>query len=120
MQLRHYIELQEELAINYCKLAVVSVDSPEVNDAFRTGLGANFPFLSDQERNVVKTLDMTETAKSKGVTAMPHTFSLMPDLTIHNLYNGYWYLGRPTLDELRADLRAMLRKVRPDCDGPVG
>ena len=51
---------------------------------------------------------------------MPHTFSLMPDLTIHNLYNGYWYLGRPTLDELRADLRAMLRKVRPDFGGPVG
>ena len=34
MQLRHYVELQEELAINYCKLAVVSVDSPEVNAAF--------------------------------------------------------------------------------------
>ena len=120
MQLRHYVELQEELAINYCKLAVVCVDPPEVNDAFRTGLGAEFPFLSDQERKVVKILDMTETSKSKGVTAMPHTFSLMPDLTIHNLYNGYWYLGRPTLDELRADLRAMLRKVRPDFEGPIG
>ena len=47
MQLRHYVELQEELAINYCKLAVVSVDSPVVNDAFRTGLRASFPFLSD-------------------------------------------------------------------------
>ena len=120
MQLRHYVRFQEELAINYCKLAVVSVDSPEVNDAFRTGLGASFPFLSDQERKVVKLLDMTETSKSRGVTAMPHTFSLMPDLTIHNLYNGYWYLGRPTLDELRADLRAMMRKIRPDFDGPVG
>jgi hypothetical protein len=51
---------------------------------------------------------------------MPHTFALMPDLTIHNFYNGYWYLGRPTLDELRADLRTMLRKVRPDFEGPVG
>ena len=28
------------------KLAVVSVDSPEVNAAFRTGLGAEFPFLA--------------------------------------------------------------------------
>jgi peroxiredoxin len=57
VQLRHYVELQEELAINYCKLTVVSVDSPEVNDAFRTGLRASFPFLSDQERKVVKLLD---------------------------------------------------------------
>lgn len=120
MQLRHYVELQEELTINYCKLAVVSVDSPEVNDAFRTGLQATFPFLSDQDRKVVKMLDMIETSKSKGVTAMPHTFSLLPDLTIHNLYNGYWYLGRPTLDEIRMDLRAMMRIVRPDFEGPVG
>ena len=120
MQLRHYVELQEELTINYCKLAVVSVDSPEVNDAFRTGLRANFPFLSYQERKVVKLLDMTETSKSRGVTAMPYTFSLMPDLTIHNLYCGYWYLGRPTLDELRLDLRAMLKLARPDFQGPVG
>jgi alkyl hydroperoxide reductase subunit AhpC len=120
VQLRHYVELQEELAINYCKLAVVSVDSPEVNDAFRTGLGAKFPFLSDQERRVVKLLDMTETSKSRGVTAMPHTFSLLPDLSIHNLYNGYWYLGRPTLDELRMDLRAMLKIVRTDFAGPIG
>jgi peroxiredoxin len=120
VQLRHYVKLQEELTINYCKLAVCCVDSPEVNDAFRTGLGAQFPFLSDHERKVVTLLEMTETSKSRGVTAMPHTFSLMPDLTIDNLYNGYWYLGRPTLDELRADLRAMLRKVRPDYEGPVG
>ena len=120
MQLRHYVELQEELAINYCKLAVVSVDPPQVNDALRTDLGATFPFLSDQERKAVQALDMTETSKSRGVTAMPHTFSLLPDLTIHNIYNGYWYVGRPTLEELRMDLRAMMRKVRPDFAGPVG
>jgi len=120
VQLRHYVELQEELAVNYCKLAVCSVDAPIVNDAFRTGLGAKYPFLSDQDRKVVTLLDMTETSKTQGVTAMPHTFSLLPDLTIHNLYNGYWYLGRPTLDELRADMRAMLRMVRPDFLGPEG
>ncbi len=116
MQLRHYVKLQEELAINYCKLAVVSVDSPEINDAFRTGLGANFPFLSDQDRKIVQQLDMTETSKSRGITAIPYTFSLLPDLTVHNIYCGYWYVGRPTLDELRMDLRAMMKKVRADFD----
>ena len=118
--MRHYVELQEELAVNYCKLAVVSVDPPEVNDAFRTGLGAKFSFLSDQERKVVKLFDMTETSKSRGVTAMPYTFLLLPDLTIHNLYCGYWYVGRPMLDELRRDLREMMHKVRRDFEGPVG
>ena len=116
MQLRHFVELQEELTINYCKLAVVSVDPPEVSAAFRTGLGAKFPFLSDHERKVVQALDMTETSKSRGVTAIPYTFCLLPDLTVHNLYCGYWYVGRPTLDELRMDLRAMMKKVRADFD----
>ena len=116
MQLRHYVRFQEELAINYCKLAVVSVDSPEVNAAFRTGLGAEYTFLSDQDRKVVQQLDMTETSKTRGVTAIPYSFSLLPDLTVHNLYCGYWYVGRPTLDELRMDLRDMMKKVRPDFD----
>jgi hypothetical protein len=38
------------------------------------------------------------------------------DLTVHNIYCGYWYVGRPTLDELRMDLRAMMKKVRSDFD----
>ena len=102
--------------MNYCKLAVVSVDPPEVNAAFRAGLGAAFPFLSDRERMVVNQLDMTETSKTRGITAIPYTFSLLPDLTVHNLYCGYWYVGRPTLDELRKDLREMMKLVRTDFD----
>ena len=116
MQLRLLAEFQKELAVNYCKLAVVSVDPPEVNAAFRAGLGAAFPFLSDQDRAVVRQLDMVETSKSRGETAIPYAFSLMPDLTVHNLYCGYWYVGRPTLDELRQDLRAMMKKCRSDFD----
>jgi peroxiredoxin len=77
---------------------------------------AEFPFLSDHDREVVKSLDMTEESKSRGVTAIPYTFSLLPDLTVHNVYCGYWYVGRPTLDELRMDLREMMKKVRADFD----
>ncbi len=115
--MHHYVEFQKELAVNYCKLAVVSVDPPEVSAAFKAGLDAQFPFLSDHERKVVQQLDMTETSsKNRGVTAIPYTFSLMPDLTVHNIYCGYWYVGRPTLDELRHDLREMMRKLRSDFD----
>ena len=42
------------------------------------------------------------------------TFSLYPDLTIHRIYNGWWFVGRPTLEELRQDLRAIMQKCRPD------
>lgn len=102
--------------MNYCKLAVASVDSPDINAAFKAGLGSTFPFLSDQDRAVVRQLDMVEKSKSRGETAIPYAFSLMPDLTVHNIYCGYWYVGRPTVEELRQDLRAMMKKCRKDFD----
>ncbi len=114
--MRLLTEFQKELAVNYCKLAVCSVDAPEVNAAFKAGLGAAFPFLSDQDRAVVRQLDMVEKSKSRGDTAIPYAFSLMPDLTVHNIYCGYWYVGRPTVEELRQDLRAMMKKLRKDFD----
>jgi hypothetical protein len=35
---------------------------------------------------------------------------------VFKIYNGYWFFGRPTIEELRQDLRAVLRKCRPDWD----
>jgi len=37
-------------------------------------------------------------------------------LVVFKIYNGYWFFGRPTIEELRQDLRAVLRKCRPDWD----
>jgi peroxiredoxin len=117
VQLRLLTEFQRELAVSYCKLAVASVDPPEVNAAFRAGLGAQFPFLSDAERTAIRELDIVDTSdKAHGVIAIPYTFSLLPDLTVHNIYCGWWYVGRPTVEELRQDLRAMMKKVRADFD----
>jgi peroxiredoxin len=116
VQLRHLTEFQNELAVNYCKLCVISVDPPQVNDALRAGLGASFPFLSDSDRSVIHQLDMVEVSKSRGETAIPYAFTLMPDLTVHSIYCGYWYVGRPTVEELRQDLRVMMKKCRADFD----
>ena len=54
------MELQEELRVNYCHLAVVSTDPPDITDAFRIGLGATFTFLSDYEHKAIIELDMAE------------------------------------------------------------
>jgi peroxiredoxin len=109
--------LQDELGINYCHLAVASTDPPEVMAAFRAGLGATFTFLSDHDRAAINELDIVEITKpgfKHGHVAVPYTFSLLPDLTIHRIYNGWWFVGRPTLDELRQDLRAMMQLCRTD------
>jgi peroxiredoxin len=109
--------MQDELAVNYCHLAVVSTDPPEVTAAFRAGLGATFTFLSDHDRRAITELDIVEITApgfKHGHVAVPYTFSLLPDLTIHRVYDGWWYVGRPTVEELRQDLRAMLQLCRTD------
>jgi hypothetical protein len=47
---------------------------------------------------------------------IPYTLVLEPGLVIYSVYNGYWYWGRPSSAQLRADLRAVTEKVRPDWD----
>jgi hypothetical protein len=47
---------------------------------------------------------------------IPHVIVLEPGLIIHKIYDGYWFFGRPTVEELRQDLRAVCKKCRPDWD----
>jgi peroxiredoxin len=108
-------DLQRELEVNYCHLAVISTDAPEVSGAFRAGLGATFTFLSDQDRRAVTELDIVdETDRAHPRIAYPYSFSVGPDLAIHRVYDGGWFVGRPTLEELRQDLRAMMQIYHPD------
>ena len=108
-QMRQLVTFQSELAVNYCKLVTVSADPPMVQAAFRAGLGANWPFLSDERREVIKRIDiLDETEGEYAYRAQPYTFVLRPDLTIHKVYNGWFFVGRPTLEELRHDLRASM------------
>jgi peroxiredoxin len=108
-------EFQRELDVNYCHLAAISTDPPEVVGALRAGLGATFTFLSDHARRAITELDIVdETDRHHPRIAVPYTFSVGPDLAIHRVYDGGWFVGRPTLEELRQDLRAMMLLYHPD------
>ncbi len=37
-------------------------------------------------------------------------------MIVYRVYNGYWFFGRPTVEELRQDLRAVLMKHHWDWD----
>jgi peroxiredoxin len=116
--LRNLMALQDELEVGYARVAVVSVDPPEVQAAFRAGLGARFVFLSDAGRRYLDALGLRETTDTVHHPYVPAGFSLFPDLTVHAAYNGYWFWGRPTHEELRQDLRAITRAIRPDWEPP--
>lgn len=93
------------------------MDPPRVLEAFKAGLGAKFPFLSDEDRSLTNLLGISETTDTKhGPLPVPFTFALLPDLRIHRIYNGWYFVGRPTPEELRLAAREMTDIVRPDLD----
>ena len=88
------VHLYREMEVGYARLVTISTDNMLTTNEYRTGVGAHWTFLSDPGRKVQKDLD----------------------IVVFTIYNGYWFFGRPTLEELRQDLRAVLRKCRPDWD----
>ncbi|GAB4520271.1 MAG: hypothetical protein OHK0046_30270 [Anaerolineae bacterium] len=108
-QMRLLVQFQEELAVNYAQLVAVAVQPPLVQAAFRAGLGATFTFFADESRSLIHQLGLLdETEGEYADPSRPFTFVLRPDLTIHTMYDGWYFVGRPTLDELRRDLRAIM------------
>jgi len=110
------VQLHREMEVGYCRMVTLSTDSLLDLNEFRTGVGAHWTFLCDPGRKVQKDLDIAEYTDPTHNPMVPHTLVLEPGLKIFSLYNGYWFFGRPTVEELRRDLRAVLQKCRPDWD----
>lgn len=104
---RRLVALQADLEVAYARIVSLSIDSPRVAAALRAGLGARWTFLSDPDRVALGELDLVETTDTTNRPYLPTVFTLHPDLRIETRYDGYWYLGRPTNDELMRDLRAV-------------
>jgi peroxiredoxin len=113
VRLRTLVNMQEEIQREYGKIAVVTVDDPNVNGAFRAGLGASFPFLSDAGRRVAEELDLLELTDHKHRPYLPFTFLLDSTLRIHGIWCGFWFWGNPTPEELRQGLRTITRREQP-------
>jgi len=110
------VQLHRELEVGYCRLVTISTANLVETNEFRTGVDAHWPFLSDPARKIQKDLDIAEYTDKLHNPMIPHTIVLEPGLVIYKVYNGYWFFGRPTLEELRQDLRAVTRKCRPYWD----
>ena len=106
------------MEVGYAKIVSVSVDPSEVNAAFRAGLGARWTFLSDAGRRYLDELDLRETTDTLNNPYWPASFTLYPALTIRSVFTGYWFWGRPTVEELRGDFREISREIRADWEVP--
>ena len=105
-----------QIAVAYTQIVTISTDDHHASQEFRASVGAQWPFLSDPERTVQRDLDIQEYTDPDHDPMIPHTLVLKPGLVIHSIYNGYWFWGRPSVEELRRDLREATREIRPDWD----
>jgi len=110
------VQLHREMEVGYCRMVTISTDALLELNEFRSGVGAHWTFLGDAGRKVQKDLDIAEYTDPTHNPMVPHTLVLEPGLKVFKVYNGYWFFGRPTVEDLRHDLREVSRKVRPDWD----
>ena len=110
------VQLHREMEVGYCRMVTLSTDSIVELREFRSGVGAHWTFLSDAGRKIQKDLDISEYTDPTHNPMVPYTLVLEPPLKIFSVYNGYWFFGRPTVEELRRDIRAVLQRCRPDWD----
>ena len=110
------VKLHRELEVAYCRLVTISTDDILQTNEYRSGVGAHWPFLSDPRRIVQKDLDIAEYTDPTHNPMIPHVIVLEPGLVIYKIYDGYWFFGRPTMEDLRQDLRVVSRKCRTDWD----
>jgi peroxiredoxin len=113
VRVRLLVSMQEELQREYGKIVAVTVDEPYVNGAFRAGVGASFPFLSDERREVAEELDLLELTDAKHRPYLPFTFVLDSLRRIRGVWCGFWFACNPTPEELRLALREIVRAEQP-------
>jgi peroxiredoxin len=116
---QHHLELaafQSQVAVAYTQMVTISTDEHHESQELRASTGAQWTFLSDPGRIVQKDLDIQEYTDPDHDPMIPHTLVLKPGLVIHSIYNGYWFWGRPSAEDLRRDLREVTREIRPDWD----
>ena len=100
----------------YIQVATITTEDHHTLQEFRASVGAQWTFLSDPGRIVQKDLDIQEYTDPDNDPMIPHTLVLKPGLVVHRIYNGYWFWGRPSTDDLWRDLRAATSEIRPDWD----
>ncbi len=105
------MHLQPDLAVSYYGIVTVTTEPRLETVEMRNGVGALWPFLGDHERKLLNELELADESEHRfGPVYIPYSFILDADRTIHRVYNGWWFVGRPSVEDIRQDMRAIFSK----------
>ena len=110
------VQLHRELEVAYCRLVTISTDNITETNEYRTWSRRPLAVPLRRRAHGPKRSRHRRIHRSRHNPMIPHVIVLEPGLVIYKIYNGYWFFGRPTLEDLRQDLRAVTKKCRPDWD----
>lgn len=113
---KELLRLQELLPVAFTSLVTVLPNDQHDTNKMRIATGAWWPFLSDADLVVQRTLEIDEYTDTHHAATVPHTLVVAPGLVIDKVYCGYWFWGRPSVDQLWADLQDLFRRTKADFD----
>ena len=113
---REMIRFHQWCAVAYTGLVTVLPNDEHDVNKLRDSTGAFWPYLCDTDLTVQTALDIREYTDPHHAATVPHAVILAPGLVIDKIYVGYWFWGRPSAEDLWADLRDLNRRIRADYD----
>jgi peroxiredoxin len=117
MHHRELLRFHEWCAVAFTEL--VSILPNDLHDVYKLKIstGARWTFLADADLSVQRHFDINEyTDPHHDHAGVPHTVILGPGLVVDKVYVGYWFWGRPTNEQLWADLGDLHRRIKSDFD----
>lgn len=113
---REMIKFHEWCAVAFTQLVTILPNDLHDLNRLRMSTGAYWPYLSDADLEVQRTLGIDEYTDPHHDATVPHTLVVAPGLVIDKVYVGYWFWGRPSPYQLWEDLQDLFRRIKPDFD----
>jgi peroxiredoxin len=114
---RELLRFHEWCSVAFTELVSIVPGVPHDALKLKISTGARWTFLVDEELEVQRHFDINEyTDEHHAHAGVPHTLILGPGRRIEKVYVGYWFWGRPSNEQLWADLGDLLRRTKADFD----
>jgi peroxiredoxin len=113
---REMVRFHGWCAVAFTKLVTVLPNDLHDVGRLKISSGAFWPYLSDADLEVQSHFGIDEYTDPHHDATVPHTVVLAPGLMVDKVYVGYWFWGRPSPEQLWADLAELFQRTKPDFD----